>query len=332
VKKIFTAWLLLCGCLLASLPTLRADAYYENTSIDQLVDITVRVINRHDEWRESPYEQGTWWNQWYENYTLSAWDSIWLIDEYYWQGDAYTGSEDWLWYDIVYTYSYPDPNYEPPTGGGGGGGELTWEDLIPPERRIGADLYVFEGGGEVFSYARPEFETRLGALRGAPIAADEQALLDKGCIGVSLIATKYTYPNGTYVFLNQVGVSVPEGNRPDRPAVAHYFGEAKGFRTLAQAQAGSPGPGRRRVIFFKSGAWKNDTPPVDVPGGEPGQIPADSVVAEGYEGYFNYVTLINGKWVGMDHGVTDGPQDGRISDKPPTSWGPHIWIRRDILN
>ena len=51
------------------------------------------------------------------------------------------------------------------------------------------------------------------------------------------------------------------------------------------------------IIFSKQGKWKGGAPTPDANG----NIPCDSVVGEGGEGLFNYITYMDGFWVYMNH-------------------------------
>ena len=206
-----------------------------------------------------------------------------------------------------------------------------------PTKNATPTLFTYPSSAFVFSYTRPELETKIGELKGRPLTIEERKQLDWGCIGIAIMELRRVWhlPSGTDVETFIRG-PLPESNVANLPKI---FGEAKAFRTLAQAQAGPAPANTHRVIFVKFGRWKNDTPPVDIPGGEPGQIPVDSVVElePARKGTFNYVTLINGKWVYMNVGVAEGTQTGTISDTPPITigesiWPGFMWVRRDVPN
>ncbi len=210
---------------------------------------------------------------------------------------------------------------------------VRYEKPAPPSLSFPA-LFAFPSSALVSTFNRTELESELGSLKGRALTNDEKKLLDWGCIGVARMEIR--------VLLRPIGGAIKEIFPAFYPEInvgnnIKTFGEAKAFRTLAQAQAGAAVPNTHRVIFAKMGRWKNDTAPVDILGGEPGQIPADSVVSVDptADGYFNYVTLINGKWIHVDHHIGQGPQTARISDKPPellSIYSAMIWVRRDVPN
>ena len=204
-------------------------------------------------------------------------------------------------------------------------------------------LYRLPSSALSLSFNRTQLEEKLAELKGRPLTEREIALINMGCVGIARIETQVVQiriGGGVHEIFVPL---IPENNIGSNVRI---FGEAKGFRTLAQAQAAPVPVGTRRVIFSKWGRWKNDMPPIDIPPpqGEPGQIPVDSVVSTdpNKDGNWNYVTLINGKWVGMNHAVGQGPnpespQQGWIYDQPPepeptSAYKAVIWVRRDVLD
>ncbi len=111
------------------------------------------------------------------------------------------------------------------------------------------------------------------------------------------------------------------------------FGEVRAFRTLIDAQNYSCTNGGRKVIIAKVGVWATNyrpNGPANIPGGQPGEIPLNSVDGELYTSttppqllrIFNYVTLVAQKWVHMNMSLRDANfkntvQAGDIDDKPP---------------
>ncbi|MGH8018664.1 MAG: hypothetical protein ACREIA_10280 [Opitutaceae bacterium] len=203
-----------------------------------------------------------------------------------------------------------------------------------PQRPAGPDLFSFPSTALITTHNRQGLEDQLEILTGRTVTTRDQEELDAGCIGVAVWMSKHQLflPSGNT--FQRYPWPLPESNGPG--GNPNIFGEAKAFLTLAQAQQTGCGPNTRTVIFVKYGAWKDGTPPNTIPGGEPGQIPADSVVGNVIDGvgYFNYVTLVNGKWVHVDHATEYGAQKAEISDEPPLvpPGEAAMWVRRCVPN
>lgn len=111
---------------LAYLVPASANVYYTNNDSNTDVEVVVRVTYRRDEWRENNWWEGTITNSnvWYETYWLSGFDTLWLDDEYCYSSDGYSGSEEWLTYEVAWTTTHANGNDD--TGGTGNGTDPSW--------------------------------------------------------------------------------------------------------------------------------------------------------------------------------------------------------------
>ena len=173
----------------------------------------------------------------------------------------------------------------------------------------------------VFSYLPPHEEinrqqlhTKVGELRGRPLNSDEIEILDKnGCIALARIMMKI----GSGPRLSRL----PTTPWPEEHEIK--YGDRspwkiRAFITYEQTQNFECPAGHHELIFAKWGAWKNDFPPTPSAMGE---VPVDSVWGwdtPKHNSAFNYVVLVNGTWIGINHRAYDSvEQKGYIFTGPP---------------
>jgi len=212
-------------------------------------------------------------------------------------------------------------------------------------------MFDWSPSATVLNLTRAEAVQEINTLLGRPPLTPQQVLeaeekLKQGCVGVSIYAgSKATIIAGNppQLLVQVPDYRLPESSPYENPTYnSAVFGDVKGFRTLEAAMATPCGAGFRTLIIAKVGVWNGGRPPQDVDG-EPNEIPLDSVVGERLEGapagheVFNYVTLINGKWVWANHyenGKSYDPQIFDISDYPPAPPSEEgkgiIWLRRCV--
>lgn len=168
---------------------------------------------------------------------------------------------------------------------------------IAPGLTIGSDLKLYNSSGWAISgfqglimpnhspdcitlsYNRPWFDDQYAALRGRPLTTYDREQLDRGCIGVA--AAECSVKTGVVVYGEDQRIYLGniEANNDSR------FGEVHAFRTLIDAQNYSCTNGGRKVIIAKVGVWATNyrpNGPANIPGGQPGEIPLNSVDGELY--------------------------------------------------
>jgi hypothetical protein len=117
-----------------------------------------------------------------------------------------------------------------------------------------------------------------------------------------------------------------EDDVPEKETQAKY-GTKHGFLTWAAATAETSNcpPNTHWVIAVKFGRWKTGSVPTQKPGGLPGEVDVDSIIAFSAPGTYDYLTYMqdNGKWLNMNHGygVGTGPSKLREFDAVPTPGG-----------
>jgi hypothetical protein len=179
--------------------------------------------------------------------------------------------------------------------------------VLPPP-----DAFVNPGVTGRRDLNRSDFENYLESRLGRKLTPEDKRSIDRGCIGVAAFACR-------------------DPNSNQYPNWPEQGGDVKCFTTESAAQASDCPKCTKKVVFAKQGSWKDGTAPGNVPGGESGQIPTDSVVPNP-NGTFNYMTKFGPDYVWMDHGIKWGPQTGTVNNGPCVD--PHyprtMWCRRCV--
>jgi hypothetical protein len=175
--------------------------------------------------------------------------------------------------------------------------------------------YVFGylPSGELLS--RTEMHAKVGELRNRPLNIEEIAHLDEtGCIGLARLVMK----RGSGGKLS----GVPATKWPEEVTLKGGSRSPwliRAFTTLEQTDQMECPPGYRSELFAKWGDWKNGVAPTPSTIGE---VPVDSVWGAdtpNHNRIFNYIVLINGKWIGINQAHSESaPQWGVVYSSPPT--------------